>query len=72
MRIHNIFHSNLLLPYKEMEAYGPPLARPLPNIKEGEEEYKIKLIINARRTGQGHGKLQYLIHWKEYPYADNS
>ena len=26
MRIHNVFHVNLLLPYKETEAYGMPFA----------------------------------------------
>jgi len=24
MKIHNVFHVDLLLPYKEMEAYGTP------------------------------------------------
>ena len=72
MRIYNVFHADLFLPYKEMEAYGPPQARPSPIIKEGEEEYEIESIIDARRTGHGHGKLQYLIHWKGYPHADNS
>ena len=62
MKIHNIFHSDLLLPYKEMEAYGVPLMKPPPIIEEGEEEYKIKSIINAKRTGCEHSKLQYLIH----------
>ena len=50
IRIHNVFHSDLLLSYKEIEVYGPPLARPPLIIKEGEEEYEIKLIIDARRT----------------------
>ena len=71
MKIHDVFHSDLLLPYKEMEAYGTPLTRPPPVINEREEEYKIESIINARRTGHGCGKLQYLIHWKGYPYTDN-
>ena len=53
MKINNVFHSDLLLPYKEMEAYGPPLTTPPPIIEDGEEEYEIKLIINARRTGHG-------------------
>ena len=28
MKIHNVFHVDLLLPYKEMEAYGPTYTRP--------------------------------------------
>ena len=41
MKIHNIFHSDLLLPYKETEACGVPLTKPPPIINEGEEEYEI-------------------------------
>jgi hypothetical protein len=49
MKVHNMFHVDLLMPYKETEAYGMPYTQPLPMIKEGEEEYEIKLIIRARR-----------------------
>ena len=72
MRIHNMFHADLLLPYKKTEAYGPPLARPPPIIEEGEEEYEIESIIDTRRIGHGCRKLQYLIHWKGYFHANNS
>ena len=72
MRIHNVFHADLLLPYKETEAYGSPLARPPPIIEQNEEEYEIESIIDARRIGRGRGKLQYLVHWKGYSHADNS
>ena len=72
MKIHNVFHVDLLLSYKEMEAYGQQVSRPPPIIEDGEEEYEIESIIKARRTGRGCGKLQYLIHWKGYSYIDNS
>ena len=72
MRIHNVFYADLLLPYKETEAYGPPLARPPLIMEQDEEEYEIESIIDARRTGRGRGKLQYLVHWKGYSHADNS
>jgi len=71
MRIHNIFHINLLLPYKETEAYGTPFARPPLVIDHGQEEYEIKSIIKSRRKGCGR-KLQYLVYWKGYPKSDNS
>ena len=71
MKIHNVFHADLLLSYKVMEAYRQPITRPPPIIDKGEEEYEIKLIINARWIGQGQGKLQYLVHWKGYFHSDN-
>ena len=72
MKIHNVFHADLLLPYKEMEAYRQTVTRPPPILESGEEEYEIESIIEARRTRHGHEKLQYLIHWKGYPHANNS
>jgi hypothetical protein len=49
MKVHNIFHVDLLMPYKETEAYGTPYTQPPPMIEEGEEEYEIELIIRIRR-----------------------
>ena len=71
MKIHNVFHVDLLLPYKETEAYGTPFTRPPPVIDHGEEEYEIESIIKSRRKGRGR-KLQYLVHWKGYPNANDS
>ena len=62
MKIHNVFHIDLLLSYKEMEAYGPSYTRLPPDLIEGEEEYEIESIIDARRFGCGK-KLQYLMDW---------
>jgi len=69
MKIHNVFHTDLLLPYKEMEQYGMPYTQP-PPIIDSEEEYKIKNILEAQRFSKKH-KLQYLVHWKGYPNSDN-
>ena len=60
MKIHNVFHIDLLMPYKETEAYGQPFTQPLPVI-EGKEEYEVEAILDARRHGRGR-KLQYLMH----------
>jgi len=51
MKIHNMFHMDLLLPYKETEQYGMPFTRP-PPIIDSEEEYKIETILDARRHGK--------------------
>jgi hypothetical protein len=51
MKIHDVFHVNLLSPYKETEAYGTPYMRPPPDIKEGEEEYEVKAILDMRHFG---------------------
>jgi hypothetical protein len=40
-----MFHINLLLLYKEIEAYGTPYTRPPPVIKK-EEEYEVKAILD--------------------------
>ena len=69
MKIHNMFHMDLLLPYKETEQYGMPFTCP-PPIIDSKEEYKIENILDARHHRQG-CKLQYLIHWKGYPHSDN-
>jgi hypothetical protein len=70
MKIHNVFHVDLLMPYKETKAYGPAYMRPPPDLIEGEEEYEIKSIRDMRKT-QGR-KTQYLMHWRGYPTSDDS
>ena len=69
MKIHNVFHIDLLMPYKETEAYSTLFTRPPPVI-EGEEEYEVKVILDVRRHGRKR-KLQYLVHWKGYPNSNN-
>jgi len=70
MKIHNVFHIDLLIPYNETEAYGETYTQPPPEIIDGEEEYEIEEIINTRRTGRNK-KMQYLVRWKGYLSADN-
>jgi hypothetical protein len=47
MKIHDVFHINLLTPYKETEAYGMPFTQPPLVIENKEEEYKIESILDA-------------------------
>jgi Chromo (CHRromatin Organisation MOdifier) domain len=71
MKIHNVFHIDLLSPYKETEAYGTPYMRLPPEIKEGKEEYEVKAILDMRHFGRWK-KLQYLVHWVGYPHTDDT
>jgi hypothetical protein len=71
MKIHDIFHINLLSPYKAMEAYGESYTHPSLIIEDGEEQYEINTILDMRRYGR-RKTLQYLVHWKGYPHTDDS
>jgi Chromo (CHRromatin Organisation MOdifier) domain len=71
MKIHDVFHIDLLSPYKEMEAYGTLYMRPPPDIKEGKEEYEVEAILDMRHFSQWK-KLQYLVHWVGYPHVDDT
>jgi hypothetical protein len=50
MRIHNVFHVDLLLPYKETEAYRPVYTRPPLDLIDGEEEYEVESIRDMRNV----------------------
>jgi hypothetical protein len=60
--IHDVFHTSLLLPYHEMTQHGLNFTWPLPDLIEGEAEYKVEAIRNHRNFGHSHA-LQYLIKW---------
>ncbi|TFY77608.1 hypothetical protein EWM64_g6404 [Hericium alpestre] len=49
-RIHPVFHTSLLLPYKETNAYGPNFPAPPPDLVEGEEEYEVESVLDACLT----------------------
>jgi hypothetical protein len=70
-KIHNMFHADLITPYKETELHGPNFTRPPPDLIDGEEEYKVEKILDMKQKGRGH-KMHYLIKWKGYPTSDNS
>jgi len=70
-KIHNVFHTGYLSPYKEMEEHSPNFPEPPPELVEGEPEYKIECIVNMRRFGHNK-KLQYKVRWKGYAEAHDS
>lgn len=68
--IHPVFHTDLLMPYHETPTHGPNYQCPLPDLVEGEEEYKVEKVLDHQHFGRRR-KLQYLIKWKGYPDSDN-
>ena len=69
--IHSIFHSSLLMPYKETCEHGAQFQCLPPELIDNEEEYKVEQIINHRHYGKC-CQLQYLIHWKGYSAVDDT
>ena len=69
MKIRNVFHVDLLIPYKETDAYGPSYSSPPPELIDGEEEFEIEEILNDRIH---RCKQQYLVKWLGYPSSENS
>jgi hypothetical protein len=68
--IHNVFHTDLLTPYRKTPTHGANYQRPPPDLVDGVEEYEVEKVLDSHRYGRGH-KLQYLIAWKGYPDSDN-
>jgi hypothetical protein len=69
MKIHNVFHVDLLIPFHQTEVYGEAFPQPPRDLIEGEEEYKVEDIISDRMIRRKH---QYLVKWKGYPSSKNS
>jgi hypothetical protein len=61
--IHDVFHTDLLTPYRETLTHGANYQRPPPDLMEGVEEYEVEKVLDSCRYGCGR-KLQYLIAWE--------
>ena len=73
MKIHNVFHVDLLTPYVETQAYRENYPQPPPEIINREEEYKVEMIIDDRYIKQGQKrKKQFLVKWEGYSRSENS
>jgi hypothetical protein len=46
MKIHNVFHVDLLPPYHETDAYREAYSQPPPELIDGEQEYEVEEIID--------------------------
>ena len=69
-KIHDVFHVDLLTPYREMEFHSPNYAQPPPDLVGEEEQYEVEQILDERNHGRWKKK-QYLVKWKGYPDSDN-
>ena len=48
-KIHDVFHTTLLMPYCETEAHGLNFAYPPSDMVEGEEQWKVKVITQHKK-----------------------
>ena len=71
MKIHDVFHIDLLIPHCQTEAYRKTFPQPPPELIDGKKEYEIKEIID-QHTDKQRRKNQYLVSWVEYPTSENS
>lgn len=69
MKIHPVFHTNLLEPYKEDVIEGRPQTELPPIIVDEHEEFEVEQIIDSRIY---RNKSQYLVHWKGYTVMDRT
>ena len=70
MKIHPVFHSGLLIPFKKQDYPGrKSLNRPDPEVIDGEEEFELEEIIDGQPKGR---RFKYLLHWKGYTVADRT
>ena len=71
MKIHPVFHVDLLTRYRETAAHGPNYKKPPPDIINGKPEWEVEKIINSRYH-RCHKKLQFLVQWKGFPPSEDS
>ena len=60
MKVHPIFHVDLLTRYRETEAHSPNYEHPPPDIIDGELEWEVEKIIASRFHGKRRN-LQFLV-----------
>jgi hypothetical protein len=61
MKIHPIFHIELLERIRPNVILDRPTKPPPPLIIAGQEEWEVEAILNSKLVC---GKLQYFVHWK--------
>ena len=59
-KIHNAFHSVLLMPYVEIAEHRTNYTELPLDIVGGEQQYEVERILGTQRSGRGK-QLQYLV-----------
>lgn len=70
MRVHDVFHINLLEPHKADFLGREPTPLPPVVTEQGEEEWEIEQILQSERKTDG--SLKYFVTWKGYGEEHNS
>lgn len=70
MKIHDVFHVDLLTPFVETLAHGPAYTPPPPDLINEHEKQEVEAILDSRHKGH-YGPLQYLVKWKGFPSSEN-
>ena len=64
-RIHDMFHTSLLMPQVTTPEYGIPDEPPLPELVDGESEFKAENILQHKFIGRKK-EIHYLVQWRGY------
>jgi hypothetical protein len=66
--VHPVFHVSKLDPYHE-DSEHPNFTSPPPDIVEGEPEWEVEKVLNARFANN---RLMFLVKWLGWPDSENS
>jgi hypothetical protein len=66
--VHSVWNVSKIFPYHE-DPLHPNHPRPPPDIVEGEPEWEVEKILDAKFL---HGNLKYLVKWLGWPETENS
>ena len=70
-RIHDVFHASLLMPQVTTPEYRIPKESPLPELVDGESEFKVENILQHKFVGRKK-EVRYLVQWRGYSRAEST
>ncbi|ETW75360.1 hypothetical protein HETIRDRAFT_330784, partial [Heterobasidion irregulare TC 32-1] len=68
-KIHPVFHATMLTKYKKKEAHRTNFVKPLLEVLNDKEHYKVEMILDLK---QQECRTKYLVNWEGYLKADNT